>query len=99
MEQDTKGRGFLGASGIHSPERVLAGTMPQPSLPGHKEPCPEPLMSPTTLAPTPKYQKHHRTTVADQHSPAGPRRSLGGWPLGWGRVGTSSSFLCFLTFA
>lgn len=32
----TKGRGFLGASGIHSPERVLAGTIPRPSLPGHK---------------------------------------------------------------
>lgn len=36
MAQDTKGRGFLGASSIHSSERVLAGTMQQPSLPGHK---------------------------------------------------------------
>lgn len=34
--QDTKGRGFLGASGIHNPKRVLAGTMHRPSLPGHK---------------------------------------------------------------
>lgn len=36
IAQDTKGRGFLGASGIHSPERVLSGTMRRPSLPGHK---------------------------------------------------------------
>lgn len=34
--QDTKGRGFLGASGIHNPKRVLAGTMHRPSFSGHK---------------------------------------------------------------
>lgn len=99
MVQDTKGREFLGASGIHSPKRVLAGTMPQASLPGHKALCPEPLMSPTTPIPTPKYQKHRSTPVADQHSPAKPRCSLGVGHLGWGRLGTSSSFLHFLTFA
>lgn len=77
MAQDTKGRGFLGAFGIHSPERVQARTKPQPSLPGHKARRPEPLMSPTTPLPTLKYQKRRSTPIADQHSPTGPRCSLG----------------------